>query len=261
MPLHLFADRELALQVGDLLFFYLTMLTPALFEEIIARFLELPEDLLPEFFRNGANLFPLRLQCLQLSRNRLPVCAFLQLTSTCYQLVLELQVLFTLFVKLLEERVRVAEELFEGRPEPLVHFLRLGARKSSYLLPTSLQFEDLLRLLIPLLDAVRLKRCERLHLVGDLHLAIEVDVQLLLSCLQVCFAPSVDGIRRCLEALPPSVFVFHRHRTDVLELVVKCIQLADRVFDDLYLGKSLRTNTKCKLGLKILLAVEFLEFE
>src|SRR5690606_5696957 len=94
MPLHLFADRVLTLQVGDLLFFSLTMLTPALFEEIIARFLALLEDLLPESFRNGANLFPLRLQCLQLSRNRLPVCAFLQLTSTCYQLVLELQVLF-----------------------------------------------------------------------------------------------------------------------------------------------------------------------
>src|SRR5690606_35863182 len=76
-----------------------------------------------------------------------------------------------------------------------------------------------------------------------------------------CVAPSVDGIRRCLEALPHSVFVFHRYRTDVLELVVKFIQLADRVFHDRYFRKSLRTNTKFKLGLKILLAVEFLEFE
>src|SRR5690606_38507416 len=49
--------------------------------------------------------------------------------------------------------------------------------------------------------------------------------------------------------------------TNVLELVVEFIQLTYGILDDLHFRESLSACAEFKFGLKIFLAVEFLEFE
>src|SRR5690606_5623059 len=228
MTLHLFADRQLALQVSMLLFFNFAMLTSPMFKEVITRFFEFLEDCLSKLLRYRTNLLPLRLQGLQFGRCRFPIGTILKLACASYQFILELQILLAFFIELLEECVLVGEELLESGPEALIDFLRLRAWKPTYFLPPTLQFKNLFRLLIPLFDAVRLERRERLHFIRDRHLAIEVYVQFLLQRLEVRIAARIHSIRCCLETLPYRVLVFNGHRADVFELVVEFVQFADR---------------------------------
>src|SRR5690606_34144952 len=110
---HLFADRQLALEVSHLLFLYLAMLTSLMFEEVITCLLKFLEDLFTELLRYRSDLLPLCLQRLQLGCSRVPIRAVLKLSRTGYQLILELEVLLAFFVELLEEGILVAEELLE----------------------------------------------------------------------------------------------------------------------------------------------------
>src|SRR5690606_36635922 len=139
----------------------------------------------------------------------------------------------------LEKSILVAEKMFEGRPELLVHLLGLGTRKSAYFLPLLLQVEYLLCLLIPFLDPVRLEPGKLLDLISDLQFVVEVHIQFLLQCLQVSIASRIYGIRRGFKALPNTVFVFDRYGPDVVELMMEFVKVADDVLDYFHLPQTL----------------------
>src|SRR5690606_7752987 len=113
MAFHLFADRQLALEVSHLLFLYLAMLTSLMFEEVITCFLKFLEDLFTELLRYSPDLLALGLQRLQLGGSRVPLRAVLKLSRTRYQLILEPEVVLAFFVELLDQGILVAEELVQ----------------------------------------------------------------------------------------------------------------------------------------------------